>query len=359
VGSDLSTVLCTRDTYYLPTIAQLYAIVGFLSSSDIIDEETHDLLDKEFDKLAVDDDGHVRVDDDIEIGYWAKKFPYYSRPAFLFCEGNRENPSFQMAEKDEFDDYHGDFEKLRKDLLANKRIAEFESRLSTILGTEVVSATCGNGSFIMPQVRSEQGPVPSPSTLPPFLIYMNKEQIMDMKDARDYHGLVRVLRVKDEELRTAAAKALASILYDDDVPHSAIGAELMRLMEDPDPSVRKAAVQARGIIVDPWAVVVIEVGLQDADEGVRKAAKAALPEAMSVWRKASKKEMAKRDFELSPTRSVIQLDESLAASLGFKIGDVVKCRDRDSEGEWTTLFRQFVKPPEPRPDPSVKVWRNY
>jgi len=57
--------------------------------------------------------------------------------------------SFQMAEKDEFDDYHGAFEMVWKDLLANKSLAEFESHLAEILGTEVVSASCSNGSFIM------------------------------------------------------------------------------------------------------------------------------------------------------------------------------------------------------------------
>ena len=178
---------------------------------------------------------------------------------------------------------------------------------------------------------------------------------MDMKEGRHYKGLVEVLRVKDEELRAAAAKALADIYYD--VPPHYIGAEFMGLMDDPDPSVRKAAVQARGVVLDAWAVVLIEAGLNDADEGVREAAKAALPQVISVWRKVSKKEIARKNFKL-PFSHQIHLDKSLAASLRFKIGDIVKCRDRDSEGEWITLYRQIVEPPEPTPAPRVKVWRS-
>jgi hypothetical protein len=153
MGSDLSTVLCTRDTFFLPTVIQLHTIADLLASSDIIDEETRNLLDTEFDKLDVDSDGRVQVHDVIEIEYKAKKFPYYSRPVFIFCKGDRENPSFQMAEKDEFDAYHRAFEQLWEDLLANESLGEFESRLAEILGTEVVSASCANGSFIMPSPR--------------------------------------------------------------------------------------------------------------------------------------------------------------------------------------------------------------
>ena len=358
MGSDLSTVLCTRDTHFVPTISQLYTLIKFFALNDVIDKAEQDELLAEFDKLELEDDGRIRLKDgdDIEIEYRAS-FPYYRNPAFVIQKGNPGTPSFQMAWTSEFD-YQDDFEKLGNDLLANKDLAELESRLSTIFGTEVVSAMSANGGYFMPGSRSEQVPSPSQLSLPPFLLNMDKEQIMDMKEARDYHRLVQVLRVKDEELRIAAAKALASIQYDDEIPHYAIEADLMLLLDDPDPSVRKAAVQTQGMIVDAWAIDVIEKGLNDTDEGVREASKAALPEAMSVWRKVSKKEIAKKSipedfahFRWHQT-SIIQLDESAAASLGFKIKDVVKCRDRNEEG-WTTLYRQIVK----RSVRQVKVWK--
>ncbi|HME56117.1 MAG TPA: HEAT repeat domain-containing protein [Candidatus Lokiarchaeia archaeon] len=379
--SELSSVLCPRDTSFLPTISQLHALADFLVSRDFIDEETRGLLDVEFDKLPTDADGRVKVrGDDIEIEYWAKKFPHYESHFFRFHKGDKESPSFELAENTEFDwdgidntdimkfrrsesdddeflDYSiFDYEEaLRSKLLADKELAELELHLATILGTEIVSATRVDDGFTLPRPLSEQGLASSPRSLPPFLRYISREQIMDMRDAIDYKGLVQALCVPDEELRKAAAMALVDIRYK--LPPHFIGAEIMYLMDDPDPNVRKAAVQARSIFVDAWAIILIEKGLNDADAEVREAARENLPKAMSVWKKVSKKEIAGKEIIFDHTK--IHLDESVATALGFKVGDVVKCRDRDEEG-WTTLYRRIISPEQPKPIsvPSIKVWRN-
>jgi len=382
--SEIYSVLCPRDTSFLPTISQLHALADFLASRDFIDEETRGLLDAEFDKLPTDADGRVKVrGDEIEIGYWARKFPHYASPFFRFRKGT---PSFELAENTEFDwdgidnidimkyrrsendddEFHDydifDYEDaLHSKLLVDNNLAEFESQLAAILGTEIVSATRVEDGFTMPKPRSEQETALSPPSLPPFLRYMSKEQIMDMRDSIDYKGLLEVLRIPDEELRKAAAMALVDIR--DKVPRSFIGAELIELMDDPDPNLRKAAVQARGIFVDGWAIILIEKGLNDADERVREAAREVVPNVMSVWRKQDLKKILRPFIEKGiqhPPFKKIYLDEPLAASASLKIGDVVKYEYEDELGlSW--MYRQIALPQQPisRPNPSIKVWRNF